>query len=73
MVSTRELGDDTQGDCDFEALEIRILKTLPKPLKELTLFHEIFHIIDMELDHDLVELLSSNIYHVLVENKLLRQ
>mgnify|MGYP001609705458 CR=1 FL=1 len=59
------------GDCDDHTQTIRISKSISQEMKEVTLIHEILHAIDMQLDHDLVELLSSAIYQVLKENNLL--
>lgn len=59
------------GDCDDHTQTIRISKIVSQEMKEVTLIHEILHSIDMQLDHDLVELLSQALYQVLKENKLL--
>lgn len=61
------------GDCDDHTQTIRISKTMSQEMKEVTLLHEILHAIDIQLDHDLVELLSQALYQVLKENKLLSE
>jgi hypothetical protein len=40
--------------------------------REQTLFHEIFHVLNSELDHVLLESLSQQLYQVLHDNRMLR-
>lgn len=71
LVSQQELGDSTDGDYNTETMEIRIHEGLPVPMQELTFFHELLHVLNGELDHNMVEMLSAGVYHVLKENKLI--
>ncbi len=64
--------DHTSGDQSEVTQTIRISQELSQEMKEVTLFHEVLHCIDNQLDHDLVELLSQALYQVLVENNLLK-
>lgn len=45
---------------------------LPPDQKEATLIHEIFHAINNELDHTLLDSLAEQWYSVLKENNLLK-
>lgn len=51
---------------------ISINKNLIQSEKECTLIHEIFHIINNELNEAVIESLSQQLYQVLRENKLLK-
>lgn len=62
----------TMGDCDYQTQTIRIAEGVSQEMKEVTLFHEILHAVDCQLDHDLVELLAQSLYQVFKENKMLR-
>lgn len=51
---------------------ISISKSLPQDQQEVTLFHEIFHGLNNELDHFVVDALAEGFYQVLKENNLLK-
>jgi hypothetical protein len=72
-VEVSDLTDmERQGDTDRAANKIRVCTSLAKSAKEAALFHEIFHVMNSELDHALLESLSEQIYQVLSDNKMLR-
>ena len=60
------------GDQSHATQTIRINRGMSLEMKWATLFHEVLHCIDVQLDHDLVELLSQGYYQVLRENNLLK-
>lgn len=53
-----------------DSSHIELRKELNSSMKEQTLLHEIFHAINSELDHPLMESLSQQLYQVLKDNKL---
>ncbi len=60
------------GDTSNHRQDIRLSKHLPtQEMKEVTLFHEILHCINCEMDHEVLEYLAQAFYQVLKENKLL--
>lgn len=74
-VSSSEIDCDEHvcGDQSQVTQTIRINKELSPEMKELTLLHEIIHCINSELDHNLVEMLSSCLHQVVTENNLFRE
>ena len=68
-----DIENETCGDQAETTQLIRINRSLSKEMKELTLLHEVLHCIDGQLDHNLVELLSSSLHQVISENKLFRE
>lgn len=71
LVSSKELEDNTDGDYSTETMEIRIHERLSPGMQELTFFHELLHVLNGELDHNIVEMLSAGLYHTLKENELI--
>lgn len=71
-----ELDEDKNltGMCDRHALEIELLKNLPKQRKDQTLIHEIMHAVVTEAglefddEEDVVNRLSIVLHQVLVDN-----
>lgn len=61
------------GDQSAITQTIRINKDMSPEMKEVTLIHEIIHCIDGELDHNLVEMISSCLHQVITENNLFRE
>ncbi len=49
---------------------IYIDNTLMKSEQEVSLIHEIFHILNTELNHELLDSLAQQLYQVLTDNKL---
>lgn len=60
---------DDMGKTDRGKNTITLDKTLPKDQLEATFIHEIFHTINNELDHALLDSLSEQWYAVLKDNK----
>ena len=69
-VASRELDSDEVlcGDMSPEDQLIRINKNLSREMKELTLIHEVLHCIDLEMEHNAVEMLANTIHQIIVEN-----
>ena len=63
--------NDTCAKINRETGEILISKTLIQTEKELSLFHEIFHLINGELSEELVESLAQQVYQVCKDNKFI--
>jgi hypothetical protein len=68
---------DRAGDWDPTKNLIRLSKDLTQSQREVTLFHELFHAFNSELDnlnlgHVMLEGLSQQLYQVLADNKLLK-
>lgn len=51
---------------------IEINSSLMKSEQEATFFHEIFHVMNSIIEHDLLDSLSQQIYQVLKDNKMLK-
>lgn len=68
-----DVDNTTSGDTCHEIQTIRLRKNLSPEMKEQTFFHELFHAMDLQLEHNAVELLAIIFHQVLKENKLLRQ
>lgn len=74
QVDGSQVSEDFAIGCmDERTQTIKLDKSLSQEMKEATLLHEIFHCIDYQLEHDLVEMLSNQLYQVLKENKLLNE
>lgn len=73
QVEESEIDSDypCSGDTSHVRQTIRLNRNLSDEMKEQTLFHEIFHALDIELDHNAVEMLATLLHQVLKENKLL--
>lgn len=66
-----------EGDWDSCRNKIRISADLAKSQKEVTLFHEMFHVLNSTMSenkegHNFVESFSQQVYQVLKDNKLLK-
>jgi len=57
------------GYTDRNKIIIAISDQLTQSQKESTLIHEIFHVLNNELDHALLDSLSEQLYQVIKENK----
>lgn len=57
---------------DREKGLISIRKDLMDTQRESTLFHEIFHVLNSELDHVILDGLAEQLYQVLKDNRMLR-
>lgn len=65
-----------KGDCGIASKKkgiIEISDDLIESEKIATLFHEIFHIINSELDHALLDSLAQQWHQVMHDNNLLRK
>lgn len=51
---------------------IGLNESLPTTHIEATLFHELFHTLNSEIDHALLDSLAEQLYQVLSDNKLLK-
>ena len=61
------------GECGKVSREkgiIYIDNTLIKSEQDVALIHEIFHILNTELNHELLESLSQQLFQVMKDNKL---
>jgi len=65
--------DNDKGVTNWDTGEITLSGGMTPTQIESTLFHEIFHALNGEIDHSLVESLSQQIYQVLKDNKLLNE
>lgn len=45
---------------------------MTQEMKEVTLIHEILHCLDLEMEHNAVEMLSQSLYQIFKENDLLK-
>lgn len=63
---------DKCGELDREKSTIFLADWLSPTQRDVTLIHEIFHAINNELDHALLDSLSEQLYQVLQDNRLLR-
>lgn len=64
--------DNTCGKCDKNKNTILISKSLSQSQKEVTLFHEIIHAVNGELEEEIVDSLAEQLYQVLSANNLLK-
>jgi len=65
-------GMDDAGQTDRAKNEIILNSSYPEDQLEATLIHEIFHAINNELNHVILDSLAEQFYAVLHENNLLR-
>ncbi len=72
VILVKEWEGEHLGKCDYDEETISIRASLSQTGKEQTLFHEILHAINSELDHALLESLSQQLYQVLKDNRMLR-
>lgn len=68
-----ELGENDLGMTDKTKNIIYISEELSESQKYSTLIHEIFHIINATLEHNLLDSLSEQLYQVLSDNNLLKE
>lgn len=76
-VQLHDEGEVCAGDvsCGITIRNKGILElnnSLMQSEKELTLFHEIFHVINSQLDHTLLESLAQQVYQVLKDNRFIK-
>jgi len=65
--------DGASGDASTHRQDIRISNSLKtQEMKEVTLFHEILHCINIQIEHESVEYIAQAMYQVLRENDLLK-
>lgn len=64
--------DSDCGEFEISMNTITIRKDLPKDQKEATLIHEIFHVCNTTLDHELLDSLAEQVYQVFKDNGLLK-
>lgn len=64
-------GEDRCGDASYLRNEIRINKDLAQSQKEETLIHEVLHICNTEIDHVVLDSITSQLYAFLKDNHLL--
>lgn len=60
----------SEGNVNSDSGIITIENTLMESEKERCLIHEIFHVLNNELNHELIESLSQQWYQVLKDNNL---
>lgn len=68
-------GFNADSDCGEFLIDkntITIRKDMPQDQKEATLIHEIIHVCNTTLDHELLDSVSEQIYQVLKDNNLLK-
>ena len=69
-------GNPSIGSCQPAHNKIWIEKDIPKTQKETTLLHEIIEIVntnnDLQLNHQQISTLETQLYQILKENKLLK-
>lgn len=64
--------DDAQGQTDPEKLTIFINADLGISEQEATLIHEVLHVLNKTLNHELLDSISEQLYQVLHDNSLLK-
>lgn len=74
QIIQKDLGEDL-GETDFEEGIIYIHHKGPRSIKESTLIHEIFHVMNPTMDtspdgHRILESLAEQFYQVLADNKM---
>lgn len=77
-VITNEENPSALGETDWEKGTIKIDASVIQSVKEATLIHEIFHVMNSTLGgqqygHALIDSLSEQFYAVLKENNLLKK
>lgn len=70
-IEIKEL-DNNLGECDRLKNKISLDKRLPHTQLVATLFHEIFHALNNETDHEKVDGKAEQLTQVLLDNKLLK-
>lgn len=63
---------DQIGETNFDEGRIVIYERLPETLKVSKLFHEVLHVMNPEMDHELLSSLSEQWAQVLLDNDLLK-
>ena len=63
---------DKCGELDRERMTISLDDRLHESQRGATLFHEIFHGINNELDHTILDSLAEQLYQVFSDNDLLK-
>lgn len=63
--------DDTSGEWMPDRNEIWINKNLSGSQIWATIIHEVFHVMNSELDHALLESLAQQIFQIVSDNKII--
>lgn len=71
-IKVRTMSMDKCGEFDREKLTIHLADWLPDTQREATFIHELFHVLNNELDHALLDSLAEQLYQVLRDNRLLK-
>lgn len=72
IVKVREMRMDSCGEFDRQTNTIVLADHLSQSQRESTFFHELFHVLNNELDHALLDSLAEQLYQVFSDNNLLR-
>ncbi len=74
IVKPSEVSDDKSacGATTYSRGVIELNANRMKSHIEQTLFHEVFHVLNSELHHALLDSLAQQIYQVLSDNKMLK-
>ena len=72
QVEPSEIDCDTvsSGSTSHETQTILINRYLSPEMKEQTLIHEILHAVNLQMEHNAVEMLATILHQVLSENEL---
>jgi hypothetical protein len=72
LVEPSDIDPDSvsSGSSSHETQTIMINRYLSAEMKEQTLLHEILHAVDLQMEHNAVEMLATLLHQVLTENKL---
>ena len=60
------------GGIDLPKQKISIDDRMTQQMKEVTLFHELIHAMNFELDETMTEFLAQGIYQILNDNNMLK-
>lgn len=71
-IKFEDLGDKLFGNYDALDKIIRLNTKACKEHNEITLIHEIFHVLDIDIKESIVEKFAWDLWQVLKENNLLR-
>jgi hypothetical protein len=66
-VKVAEELENRTGEFDFTKLQIVLEKNKPEVM-ELTLLHEIFHVINNEVREDIIEFFAQSMYQIMQDN-----
>ena len=67
-VPAGELGESA-GECDSSTNTIKLMAGMPEEPRRHKLLHEALHAINIEMDEETIEFLTSSIEQLLVDNK----